>query len=76
MFSHAGSQFTLYSTTVATCILHLHLQEFTLEGSCACPYTNDNLKCSSGKGGRGGGNGGGKGGSSDPGVVGIVLLCL
>ena len=46
-------------------------QEFTLTSPCACPSP-------SGKCGGGGGGGGSEGSdnSSDPGVVGIVLMCL
>jgi len=47
------------------------LQFFKLTSKCACPYPSG--VC--GKGGRGGGGSSDDGGS-DPGVVGIVLMCL
>jgi len=54
------------------------MQDFTLETKCACPYKSGQ-SCSN-NGGGGGGGGGGESGSSnsdsEPGVVGIVLLCL
>jgi len=45
------------------------MQDFTLETKHACPVKN-------GGGGGGGGGGGSSDSDSDPGVVGIVLLCL
>jgi len=56
----------MYFTYVCNndCVLPT-IQEFTLEGVCACP---DACKSSSG--------GGNHESSKDPGIVGIILLCL
>ena len=63
---------------VYNCMYFITMQEFTLTSPCACPSPSG-VCVESGGGGSGGGGGGSNEDSekkSDPGVVGIVLMCL
>ena len=52
------------------------LQDFTLESKCSCAYKDGESCTQSGGGGGGGGGDSNKKSNNDPGVVGIVLLCV
>ena len=57
-------------------VVHTIAQDFTLESKCSCPY-KEGESCTKDNGG-GGDNpaGGNKKSKHNPGIVGIVILCL